>query len=325
MLQHYINHVSLVIDRSGSMTGKPVVQVFDRELNYLKQRSIELDQETRISIYLFDSVVECLTFDMDVMRFKTLAGHWSVRGSTALIDGVLKSVEDNLKLPEMYGDHAFLQYVITDGQENQSRNTPQKLKETLGSLPDNWTTACLVPDKTGVDYAQRFGFNGGSISIWDTKSAGGFAEVGQQFSKTIDSYMAMRASGVRGTTGLFTLDSSGLTKTALQEVKGVQVYGVKREGYIREYVETEIGKTYSLGMAFYQPTSSVVIQDSKEIYVQDVKTGKVYTGNNIRQLLGLPASTAKVSPGNHKDWRIFVQSTSVNRKLLRNTNILVKG
>lgn len=28
-LQHYINHVSLVVDRSGSMGGQPVVRVFD--------------------------------------------------------------------------------------------------------------------------------------------------------------------------------------------------------------------------------------------------------------------------------------------------------
>ena len=99
-LQHYINHISLVVDASGSMSGQPVVKVFDKELEYLKQRSIELDQETRISIYLFSSDVKCLTFDMDVMRFKSLAEFWHPAGQTKLLDAVGLSIQDNKKLPE---------------------------------------------------------------------------------------------------------------------------------------------------------------------------------------------------------------------------------
>lgn len=65
-MQHYINHISLIVDASSSMTGQDVVGVFDKELAYLKQRSIDLDQETRISIYLFSDKITCLAFDMDV-------------------------------------------------------------------------------------------------------------------------------------------------------------------------------------------------------------------------------------------------------------------
>lgn len=54
-LQHYINHIALVVDKSGSMgpLKDAVVKVFDREIENLKKRSIELNQETRISVYLF--------------------------------------------------------------------------------------------------------------------------------------------------------------------------------------------------------------------------------------------------------------------------------
>jgi len=323
--QHYINHISLVVDKSASMSGQPVVKVFDKELEYMKKRSIELDQETRISIYLFDDKIECLTFDMDVMRFKSLEGYYKIGGNTALIDAVLKSTEDNKKLPELYGDHAFLQYVITDGQENRSKHSASSLSDLLKTLPDNWTTACLVPDKSGANYAERFGFNGGSISIWDTHAAGAFEKVGTQFSKTIDNYMAMRSRGTRGTKTLFTMDTSNLTKTALREIpqKSFDIYPVHQDSPIKEYVESFSGEKYRLGSTYYQPVKPVRIQDYKGILLQDVRNGRVYEGSNVRQLLGIPNETAEVNPGNHKDWRIFVQSASVNRKLFADTFVLV--
>ena len=329
MLQHYINHISLVVDASGSMQGQPVVKVFDKELEYLKQRSIELNQETRISIYLFsDGQIECLTFDMDVMRFKSLSGFWQARGGTPLLDAVGQSVLDNQKLPELYGDHAFLQYVITDGMENQSRKyNTQSLKKLLDSLPDNWTTAILVPDQRSKFEAKKFGFGEDAIAIWDTTKSNAFEGVGTQSRSAVDQYMVNRSQGVRGTKTFFAkLDTSNLTKSALEEVdpRAYSVYKVDRETPIRPFVELVTSKEYKLGTAYYQPVKTVEIQDYKDIYVQDVRSGKLYTGQNIRQLLGLPANTAEVDPGNHKDWRVFVQSTSVNRKLFPNTHVMVK-
>jgi hypothetical protein len=329
MLQHYVNHISLIVDKSSSMAGHTsnVVRVFDRELAYLKQRSIELDQETRISIYLFNSDIELLTFDMDVMRFKSLQGYYKPSGMTAMIDAVLKSVADNKKLPEIHGDHAFLQYVITDGQENSSKANSSTLKKALDGLDENWTTACLVPDTRGKFEAKKFGFNDDSIAIWDTTAYNAIETVGKQFSTTVDSYMAMRSQGVRGTKGLFTLDSSGLKKSLLAELSRDRyaIYPVEREGYIRPYIEAVSGKSYSIGSAYYQPTQKVLIQAHKNILVQDIKTDKVYEGSNLRQLLGLPNSTVDVDPGQHGSWRIFVQSTSTNRKLFPGTFVLVKN
>ncbi len=39
MIQNLINHIGLIVDKSGSMSGQPVVRVFDAELKALKQRS----------------------------------------------------------------------------------------------------------------------------------------------------------------------------------------------------------------------------------------------------------------------------------------------
>ena len=332
-IQHFINHISIVVDRSASMTQHKgrVVEVFDRELENLKKRSVELNQETRISIYLFDDNVNCLTFDMDVMRFKSLSGHYNIGGNTALLDAVGKSVEDNRKLPELYGDHAFLQYVITDGQENRSRlHNTASIRSLVQNLPDNWTNAVLVPDNTGVRYAESFGFNKGSIAIWDTSQANALDKLGSQFTHAVDNYMAQRALGVRGTKSFFTLDTSNLTSAEPKKLKEIpstsfKIFSVTEDAPIREYINSVTKKPYKIGSGFYQATKNVVIQDYKNILVQNVTSGKVYSGDSLRTLLGLPSDTVEVAPGQHKDWNIFIQSTSVNRKLFGGTLVLVQG
>lgn len=330
-LQHLINHVSLVVDKSDSMAGhtNKVVEVFDRELNNLKQRSVDENQETRISIYLFSDKIEVLTFDMDVMRFTSLKDYYRTSGMTALLDATAKAIDDNSRLPELYGDHAFLTYVITDGGENASKTINQsRMQQILGSLKDNWTTAVLVPDKNGETYAQRVGFTAGSIAIWDTKAS--FDKVGTQFSSVMNNYLAMRKTGVRGTKNLFELNPANLTKTtvksALKELPTTEydVYPVRQVGPIKEFVETWTKNKYRLGSAYYQPTKPVKVQDYKNILIQEAATGKVYEGSNVRQLLGLPDYSVEVNPVNHPQWRMFIQSASVNRKLFPNTFVLVR-
>jgi hypothetical protein len=324
-IQNLINHVVLVIDESGSMQGKPVEKVVDKELNNLKVRSKELDQETRVSIYLFNHKVQCLAFDMDVMRFETMKGLYNPDHQTALIDATIQGVKDSFTVSQIHGDHAFLIYVITDGQENASKSRPVDLTLLISAFKDNFTIACLVPDQNGVFEAKKFGFPSGCISIWDTNSSTGFEKVGQQFSGAMENYMTMRSTGVRSTKGLFTMDSSFIAKSNLEPVNfGYRIFGVMADGRIDEVVQQYTGRSYVVGSTFYQPTKPVEIQDYKGILVQNIQTGAVYGGENIRQMLGLPNNTVKVNPGQHKDWRIFVQSTSVNRKLFSGTQILVR-
>ena len=52
-------------------------------------------------------------------------------------------------------------------------------------------------------------------------------------------------------------------------------------------------------------------------------TGRVFSGPAARQLLGLPCAEATVKPGENPAYTVFVQSTSVNRKLVPGTKLLV--
>jgi hypothetical protein len=95
---------------------------------------------------------------------------------------------------------------------------------------------------------------------------------------------------------------------------------------IRDFVEDHFG-SYNIGKAFYELSKSETVQQSKQIAVLDSTTDRVYLGSNARSLIGLPIyGECKVKPatGDNAKYKIFVQSTSVNRKLMPNTLLLYK-
>jgi hypothetical protein len=281
-------------------------------------------------VYLFDTRVKCLVFDMDVMRMPSLSGHYHPSGSTALIDATLKASADMRKLPELYGDHAFLVYVLTDGEENASiSHTPVHLREWLNALPENWTVACMVPNSKGIHEAKKFGFAVDNIQIWDANSVKGVETAGRSFRSAVDNYMTMRSQGVRGTRSFFQVDASALTKTAVKQnltaLPKSKYLVLKNEDHqrhqIKPFVEDTIGE-YRLGSAYYELIKKETIQVQKQICIMD-KAGKVFAGPEARTLLGLPSHNLDVQPGDFGDWRIFVQSTSVNRNIIPGQAVLV--
>lgn len=333
-IQNYINHIALVVDASGSMSGlsEKVVQVFDRELTTLKQRSVELNQETRISIYLFASSVECLVFDMDVMRFTSLRQYYRVGGNTALISGTIQSILDMKKLPELYGDHAFLVYVLTDGEENCSLQSDRDgFRNVVKDLKDNWTLACLVPNQRALFEAKKFGFPTETISVWDT-SARGLEKVGDVFTSSLETYMQNRAAGVRGTKSFFNqVNAKDLTREQVQNNLNellpnrysIILNDYPKATYIRDLVNEKLPLSYVVGTGYYALVKKETVQAKKKLVIQDNKSGKVYSGDAARQLLGISSDEVKVAPGDFGMWTVFIQSTSPARNIIPNQKVLV--
>jgi hypothetical protein len=330
MLQNsYINHIVLVLDRSGSMQSlsTEIIKVADSQIAHLAKRSKELDQETRVSVYLFNTSVECIIYDKDVMRLPSLKTFYKASGSTALIDATLKSIEELKQTAQLYGDHAFLLYVLTDGEENSSRKSAADITKTIEGLPENWTVATLVPDQTCLFEAKRFGFPVDNIQIWKA-AKGGVEKAGDKIKRATESFMQARAVGIRGTKNLFQLDTTKLKKTIVKKnleelpTSEYTIIPVRYDSPIKEYAMSWF-KDYVIGSGYYQLMKREIIQSYKNICVQDKKNGKVYSGDNARQFLGLPDYEVKVAPGDYGAFNIFVQSTSVNRKLIAGTQLLV--
>lgn len=65
------------------------------------------------------------------------------------------------------------------------------------------------------------------------------------------------------------------------------------------------------------------MQGYKEIVLMHRATGDLFAGEAARDMLGLPHGvTARIRPAHLDEYRVFVQSTSANRKLLGNTCFL---
>ncbi|MEU5608579.1 vWA domain-containing protein [Streptomyces sparsogenes] len=340
--QNYINHVALVLDASSSMShlSRKVVEVADQQIAYLARRSKELDQETRVTVYVFADKVECVIYDKDVLRMPSLKQLYRVGGMTALLAATLKSQKELAQTAQLYGDHSFLTFVLTDGQENASHRCPdapasnqrelvQAVAELMVTQEDNWTLAVLVPDQMGKREAMQCGFPKDNIAIWDATSTQGLEEAGQVIQQATENFMVGRARGIRGSRAVFSTGAEAVNKDTIKaaglapvEPSKYQLIPVAREAAIRDWV-IECGHTFRTGCAFYQLSKSEKIQARKQIAVLEKKTDRVYTGPEARALLGLPDAEVRVKPDHNDDFTIFVQSTSVNRKLVPHTRLLL--
>ena len=145
--------------------------------------------------------------------------------------------------------------------------------------------------------------------------------------------------GLRGTTNLFNIDLSSISPATvsaqLEEVPAgtFQIVKSNVDCSIKEFVTTMTNKVFKTGQFYYQLTKKETIQYTKEIYILDKTTGKLYGGENSRKLLQLPPFQSDTSlriflrdvdvkPSAHGNFDIFVQSTSANRKILQGTSVL---
>lgn len=330
--QAVINHVALVLDGSGSMghLSRQVVAAADGYVAHLARRSKEQNQETRVSVYVFENrdQIHCHVFDRDVLRLPSIAGLYRAHGNTPLIDATLLAIRELQTTSTLHGDHSFLVIVLTDGEENASRSKGSQLNTTLGMLPDNWTVACFVPDIMGKREAKQFGFPDENIAIWDASSAHGVAEFSEKLNTVTDNYMTARSTGVRGTRNLFSMDLKNLNAQTVQNLSKLapgqfRHYAVHSDEPIAKFVERVTGRPYTIGEGYYQLSKPVDVQGYKGVAILNRREHTVYTGEGARRALGLPDHQVRLAPNSHPDFDIFIQSTSVNRKLLAGTSLLL--
>ena len=331
MKNTFKNHVYVVFDTSGSMDGiiDKAVEVFNNQIDYLREASLQFEQETRVSFYEFNSRVNCLISDVDVARPVKL-DKVRATGSTSLIDAATLAIEDAKNQPQKYSDHSFLFYIITDGGENtSSRTNIQNFGPLLRNLPDNFTVTALVPDNNGVMSMKNFGVPAGNIDKWEATKRG-VEEVGQKMQATMNNFFQGREKGVKSYKTMFS-DLKEVNKdnvnTVLSEIPKKQTVVVINEEVkaveIRPLVESKTNVVYTKGCAFYELIKTEHIQSQKEIIVQNKKNGKFYGGKNARSLLNLPDQEVKMVPTDFGEWIVYVQSTSVNRKVIPKQRVLV--
>lgn len=87
---------------------------------------------------------------------------------------------------------------------------------------------------------------------------------------------------------------------------------------------TATGAAFKTGRGFYELTKSETVSAGKEVVVEDVASGEMFSGDGARAVLGLPTTgMATLSPGAvPAGRRVFVQSKSVTRALQPGTHFL---
>lgn len=105
-----------------------------------------------------------------------------------------------------------------------------------------------------------------------------------------------------------------------------QQIAVDSDHEIRELVESN-GLVFQKGRGFYEFTKRETIQAKKEVIILDQETGDMYEGDAAREVLGLPSgASVDISPNfDRNKYKVFVQSTSVNRKLKGGTIFLYEA
>lgn len=110
-----------------------------------------------------------------------------------------------------------------------------------------------------------------------------------------------------------------------------QVFEVREDIPIKVFVENA-GIQFTKGNGFYELSKTEKVQQYKEIFLQERATGKLFTGSQVREMLGLlpqiegtrGGTTETIKPTFFKKYKVFIQSTSYNRKLKAGTFFLYK-
>lgn len=331
------NYVGISRDHSGSMHHLTTAAKndYNQTIKSVAQEAAKYDIDTIVS------VVECgigrparvkrVVTNSNVQQLKPLTDYIANGNSTPLFDSVGDLIEQFEAVPDYDSvEVAFLVMVITDGEENSSdRWTGARLSNKIKELQktDKWSFVFRVP-RGGKRALTRMGIPEGNIFEWEQTQKGMETSTVATQSGMNDYYQA-RSTGARATSAFYTniadLDIN-VVKADLVDISYelvVLAIDDSNASYpIREFVE-HAGFNYVKGSAFYQLTKTELVQGNKTIIIKDTTTNKYYGGSAARALLGIDNTNVKLKPGYQGKYDVFVQSTSVNRKLIPGTTLII--
>jgi hypothetical protein len=227
---------------------------------------------------------------------------------------------------------SFLIMAITDGDENSSYTwTEPKLREEIKRLTstDKWTFVFRVPPGRKMRTVRDLGVYEDNVLEWE-QTTQGFERAAAAVDSGIRSYYTARSTGATSTKKFFvntaSVRSTELKQTLVDISSSVFFRSVPREMEIKDFFEKVLHQTFKKGLGYYQLSKTEKVQPQKEIAILDKKNGHVYSGQNARNLLGIPhGEHIKLVPGAFGDYDVFIQSTSSNRKLVPGTNVLIRS
>lgn len=251
---------------------------------------------------------------------------WEAECQTPLYDAIADAIELCNSLPDAKENHvSFLIMLTTDGGENSSRLNLDYIKRYISLLDNRWTIVCRVP--ANASDLSKIGIPKGNIQVWDTTSEG-MEKATQVNEQALTTYFKERSTGKTNSSSFYSSVENVDTKQLEDITSKVSLYVVPDKD---QYTRTEImpfilehRMKFLKGSAFYQLIKTEArVQPKKLILIRDRSTGKVFAGNNARDMLGLSKiQNVRLHPGDHGNYDIFIQSMSHNRLLPRGSGVL---
>lgn len=330
------NYVTYVNDHSGSMQGiaEAAAQDYNANINATKNAASTEMLDTVVSVFGIG-----LGGSHSVQRQVTISNphvlkpisNWPCPGGTPLFDGIGMAIEFNESLPDAQDPNvSFLVQITTDGQEMHSK-TKWRDRYTLGQkikqmqATGRWTFVARIP-RGCRHYLDGLNIPAGNITEWDT-TAEGMAQATAQTTQAMTSFYKSRSAGATSS-NVFYSNTQAVDTSKLADISGktsLYIVGDNQDGImVRDFILTK-RMEYKIGGAFYQLTKTESrVSPTKLILIRDRTSGKVFAGEEARRMIGLDTlNNARLHP-NHGGggYDIFIQSESVNRKLVKGTGVL---
>lgn len=336
--------MAFVLDASSSIEHYRLTDQlrngFNEKIRAIRQAAKEHDQDISVSVFVFADIVRMIHNDVDINNLPELRNDYAPYGNTALCDGVGQAIQHLKSLKGVKKGDAFLVETMTDGEENRSQfwtfgggysnfgtradNLVEELK-ALDSL-DNWTFAFQVP-RGKKSLMVSYGVPEGCVIEWE-QTAAGAEKLNYMSNVSAGEYVMNRSRGLSKVAAYYCqTDASHLKpKDLAKKLNDISShflsYDVPKEMPVKEFIENR-NHNYVIGCAFYLLMKKEKVQKGKKILIVEKGKKTVWGGPEARKLIGLvDGADAIVEPGNHANYDIYVQSTSVNRLLPRGTKVL---
>ncbi|PLT33340.1 vWA domain-containing protein [Bacillus sp. V5-8f] len=172
-----LTEIIFLLDRSGSMAGLESDTIGG--FNSLLEKQCQLEGETLVTAVLFDDMYEILWNGVDANSTRLTGKEYYVRGCTALLDAVGKTILDvGHRLSEMSEElrpGKIIFVITTDGMENASREfTYEKVKELIKHQQEkyNWEFIFIGANIDAAEEAESMGINAGNAYNFQASSTG---------------------------------------------------------------------------------------------------------------------------------------------------------
>lgn len=182
------SHITVILDRSGSMVSKKsdVIGGFNRFLD--EQKAVP--GECTVTLVQFDSQdpYEILRDFSPLADVKPLGKEYQPRGNTPLYDAVGRDIADTgAKLEALAESHRpskVIFVIVTDGLENASREYDQKKVAAMTKEQTEkygWQFVYLGANQDAMAEGEKVGFTRGmSANYSEQKTSGGIAMAGMK-------------------------------------------------------------------------------------------------------------------------------------------------